>query len=127
MIKSGREALFRYIWGIIKNKNCHLYRINGVEDHLHIVLHLHPSVSLASLVQEIKISSNKYIKEQGIFPDFTSWQEGYGAFTYSKESRDRLIAYVKRQEEHHCKTTSIDEYKKLLEEQGVEYEERFLE
>ena len=68
--KSNREELFKYIWGVLKNKNCHLYRINGVEDHLHIVTHLHPSVSLASLVKDIKVSSSIYIKENNLFISF---------------------------------------------------------
>ncbi|MBC7915714.1 MAG: transposase, partial [Pyrinomonadaceae bacterium] len=70
MIKPNREQLFKYIWGILQNKQCHLFRINGVEEHLHIVTHLNPSVSLASLVKDIKVAStsSKYIKEQQLFP-----------------------------------------------------------
>ncbi|WP_051291188.1 IS200/IS605 family transposase [Pedobacter glucosidilyticus] len=64
LTKDNRKELFKYIWGILENKKCHLYRINGVEDHIHIVTHLHPSVSLASLVKDIKVASSLYIKEQ---------------------------------------------------------------
>lgn len=64
LLKDGRDELFKYITGLIKNKNCHLYIINGVEDHIHIVTHLHPTVSLSSLVKDIKLASSIYIKEK---------------------------------------------------------------
>ncbi|MEK6480076.1 IS200/IS605 family transposase [Catalinimonas sp. 4WD22] len=101
MLKASRPLLFKYIWGILKKKNCHLYRINGIEDHLHILTHLHPSVPLASLIKDIKLASNAYIKENNLFPDFVSWQEGYAAFTCSLKDKERLIHYIKKQEEHH--------------------------
>jgi len=126
MIKKNRDELFKYIWGIIKNKKCHLYRINGVEDHLHIVAHLHPSVSLASLVKDIKVASSLYIKEQNLFEDFTGWQDGYGAFTYTVKEKDRLIEYVKRQEEHHKIKTFKEEYRELLLEHEVGFDEKYL-
>src|SRR5699024_5865330 len=108
--KTNREWLFKDIWGIIKNKNCHLYRINGVEDHLHIVTHLHPTISLASFVKDIKLGSTAFIKENNLFPKFNGWQNGYGAFTYSIKEKERLIEYVKNQEEHHRKQTFREEY-----------------
>jgi putative transposase len=66
-----REELFKYIWGLIKNQQCHLFRINGVEDHLHLLIGLHPTVSLASLIKDIKISSSTWIKDNNLFPGFT--------------------------------------------------------
>lgn len=101
LVKDRREALYKYIRGIIKNNKCHLYRLNGVEDHLHMVIHLHPTVALSTLVKDIKIASAIYCKSQNLFPDFTGWQAGYGAFTYSFKEKDKLIEYVKNQEEHH--------------------------
>ena len=77
LTEAGREDLYKYIWGILKNKNCHLYRIGGVSDHLHIATHLHPSVSLASLIKDIKVASADTIKKQDIFPSFNGWQNGY--------------------------------------------------
>jgi REP element-mobilizing transposase RayT len=126
LIKPNREALFKYIWGVIKNKNCHLYRINGVEDHIHILTHLHPAVSLASLVKDIKVSSSLYIKEHQLFNGFTNWQSGYGAFTYSIKEKNRVINYIKNQEEHHRKKTFREEYIDLLKEHGVEFDEKYL-
>ena len=105
----NRHELFKYIWGILKKKNCHLYRINGVEDHLHIITHLHPSVSLAFLIKDIKLASSEFIKKNDIFQKFGGWQDGYGAFTYSIKEKNRLIEYVKNQEEHHKTITFRDE------------------
>lgn len=66
----NKPLLLKYIWGILKNKKCHLYRINAVEDHLHIVTHLHPIIALASLIKDIKLASTDHIKEQKLFNDF---------------------------------------------------------
>lgn len=126
LTKNNRDQLFKYIWGLLKNKKCHLYRINGVEDHLHIVTHLHPTIALSSLVKDIKVSSSLYIKEQNLVENFTSWQEGYGAFTYSIKEKDRLIEYVKNQEAHHGTKTFKEEFIELLTEQGIEFDEKFL-
>ncbi len=70
LIKENRKELFKYIWGILENKKCHLYQINCVEDHLHIVTHLNPSLSLAALVKDIKVSSSIFIKEKNLFEKF---------------------------------------------------------
>lgn len=126
LTKNNRDILFKYIWGLLKNKKCHLYRINGVEDHLHIITHLHPSVSLSSLVKDIKVSSSLYIKEQNLFENFTNWQEGYGAFTYRIKEKDRLIEYVKNQESHHSIKSFKEEYIELLTEHGIEFDEKYL-
>lgn len=126
LVPEGRNELFMYISGILRNKNCHLYQINGVEDHIHILTHIHQSVALAKLVQSIKISSSTWIKEMGIFPEFTNWQTKYGAFTYHIREKERLINYVKRQEEHHRKKDFISEFKELLQEHEVEFDEKYL-
>lgn len=126
MIASGQEALYKCISGILKNKKCHLFRINGIEDHLHIVTDIHPSVSLANLMKDIKLGSTDYIKKSGIFPSFNGWQNGYGAFTYSIEAKDNLIAYVKNQKQHHNKRNFKDEYKRLLEKYDVKFDEKYL-
>jgi REP element-mobilizing transposase RayT len=126
LTSENRDQLFRYIWGILKKKNCYLYRINGVEDHLHIVTHLHPTVALSSLIKDIKLACNSFIKEEKLFAEFNGWQDGYGAFTYSIKEKDRLIAYVKNQQEHHKTVTFIEEYRALLEEHGIDFDEKYL-
>ena len=124
--KPRRDDLFRYIWGIIKNHEGHVFRLNGVEDHIHILTSLHPTVGLAELVKSVKTSSAKWIKENGVFPQFSHWQEGYGAFTHSVLEKAALIEYIKNQEEHHRQVDFLDEYRKLLREAGIEFDEKYL-
>ena len=126
LTKSNREELYKYICGVLKNKNCHLYRIGGIENHIHIATHIHPSISLASLVKDIKLASSDHIKSLNLFPDFNGWQNGYGGFTYSFKDKDQLIEYVKNQEEHHKKETFRDELMELLKEHGIEFDEKYL-
>lgn len=124
--KENRTELYKYIWGILKNHNCHVYRINGIEDHLHIVMHLHPSIALADLIKSIKIASSSFIKEKKLFKNFNGWQTGYGAFTYTINEKDRLIDYVKNQEHHHKSISFKDEYIAILKEHQVEFDEKYL-
>lgn len=126
LTKNNREELFKFINGILKNKQCVLYQVNGVEDHIHIVTHIHPTVALASLVKDIKLACSLYIKENHLFPHFKGWQDGYGAFTYSLKEKDRLIAYVQNQEEHHKHKSFMQEYKKLLIKHNISFEEKYL-
>lgn len=125
MTKESRDELYGYIVGLLENNKCHPFRINGVEDHIHILTHIHPSVSLSDLVKDIKVSTSKYIKEKNLFNGFSSWQEGYGAFTYSIREKDILINYIKNQEEHHRKKTFRDEYIELLNEHEIAFEEKY--
>ncbi|MGH9453258.1 MAG: transposase, partial [Terriglobia bacterium] len=104
----------------------HLYRINGAEDHLHILTAVHPTVGLADFVKDIKTGSARWIKQNAVFKGFSHWQEGYAAFTCSRNDLGGLIEYIKGQEEHHRKTTFQEEYRKLLVEAGIEFDERYL-
>ena len=124
--KQNQKELYKYIWGILKNKNCHLYQIGGVEDHIHIISDLHPSVSLSSYIKDIKLASSKYIKDKKLFITFDGWQEGYGAFTYSIKEKDKIIEYVKNQEQHHLKKTFKEELIELLKEHEIEVDEKYL-
>ena len=111
--------LYKYIYGIIKNKNCKLYRINGIEDHIHIFSDLHPSICLGDYVKDIKVARSLWMKECGKFPAFNGWQDGYGAFTCSIRERDMIINYIKNQKEHHKAENFYDEFKRLLIENGI--------
>lgn len=124
---SETEKLYRYIWGILKNKKCTLYRVNGTENHIHIATHVHPMVSVSSLVKDIKVSSSVWIKEPGIFPNFVGWQDGYGAFTYHITQKETLVNYVKNQREHHHKKSYREEFIELLNEHGIEFDEKYLQ
>ncbi|MEO5647390.1 MAG: IS200/IS605 family transposase [Chitinophagaceae bacterium] len=123
--KDADIELYKYISGIIKNKNCKLYRINGIEDHIHIMSDLHPTICLSDYVKEIKLASNKWMKESGKYPAFDGWQDGYGAFTYSFREKDMIINYIKNQKEHHKTESFYDEFKHLLIENGIEFDEKY--
>lgn len=127
LIKSGREKLFAYIGELLRNKNCHPYKINGVADHLHIITNIHPSIALADLVKDIKLATSSKIKEENWFPDFSYWQAGYSAFTYSIHSKENLMIYVANQEAHHQDVSSLDEMKGLLKDNKIDFNERYLE
>ena len=124
--RDRRPELYRYIWGIVKNKGAHLYQIGGTENHIHILTSLHPSDCLADFVKTIKTAASKWIKKKKVFPRFNYWQEGYGAFTLSTDQKDAVIEYIKNQEEHHKKITFIDEFRQLLEKTGIQFDEKFI-
>ncbi len=121
-----RQDLFRYVRGIINSLEGRLYCINGTADHLHVVSSVHPTCRLADFVKAIKTGSSKWIKHNGYFRDFTNWQDGYAAFTKSAGDLSNLIAYIERQEQHHRKRSFLDEYRELLREAGVEFDENYL-
>ena len=126
LVSKQQELLYKYIWGVLKTKKCHLYRINGTENHIHILTHIHPTVSLSSLIKDIKLASTTFIKKEKIFPDFVGWQDKYGAFTYSYSEKNKLVEYVKNQKEHHKVITYEEEFISLLNEHGVEFNEKYL-
>jgi putative transposase len=119
------NKLYGYITGIIKNKNCHLYRINGIEDHIHILTDLHSSVALADFVRDIKVSTSVWMKECGYFPTFEGWSEGYGSFTCSYLDMGDLTEYIKGQQEHHKSKSFYEEYRKLIIESGLTVDDKY--
>lgn len=119
------DLLYSYIARIIKNKKCFPYNINGIEDHIHIMSDLHPSIALSDYVKDIKIASSIWMKEGARFPDFEGWQDGYGAFTYSIRERDMIINYIKNQKQHHKKENFETEYRRLLIDNDLEIDERY--
>ena len=126
LLADRRDDLFRYTWGILKNKDCHLYRIGGVEDHVHILTAIHPTIALANLVRDIKTATANWIKNEEVFPNFSHWQDGYGAFTLSHADKDAVIEYIKNQEEHHKQVSFKDELREFLSKNGVKFNEKYL-
>ena len=118
--QDSKNDLFRYIWGIITNMKCRLYRINGIGNHIHMLVGLHQSVCLMDLMREIKRSSSIWIKEQGESPYFEGWAREYAAFSVSWENKERVINYIKNQEVHHSKVSFDEEYKAMLLDSGME-------
>lgn len=120
------EHLYRYITGIITNKGQKLLAINGIPDHIHILIGMKPSCCLSDLVREIKKSSNEFIRLNGFCPDNFSWQEGFGAFSYSDSHLDRVIKYIHRQKAHHRIRSFRDEYIEQLKTYHVSYSNEYL-
>ena len=123
---SWEDQLYKYITGIITNKGQKLLAINGMPDHIHIFIGMKPSCCLVDLVREIKKSTNLWIKEMAFTKFKFEWQSGYGAFSYSQTSVNKVIAYIQNQKRHHQKKSFKKEYKKLLKDFDVNYNKEFL-
>jgi putative transposase len=124
--KEHKAAVYKYITGVIQQRKHKLLAINGMPDHIHIFIGLHPDQSLSDLVQEIKTTATKYIKQQPWMKSDFSWQRGFGAFSYSRSHIDNVVKYIANQEEHHKKQTFKKEYLKLLQKFDIEYDERYV-
>ncbi len=131
----GRESLiqtdwendlYKYITGIVQNKEQKMLAINGMPDHIHFLIGMRPSCCLSDLVREIKKSSNEFIKTKQFTQFKFQWQEGYGAFSYAHSNLDQVIAYIQRQKEHHQKKTFKEEYLEFLQKFEIDYQETYL-
>ena len=123
---SWKDRLFKYITGIIQDKEHKVLQINGVHDHIHILFGMRPVQALSDLMKQVKQDSSKWINDNRLAPDHFSWQAGYGAFSYSKSQLPAVINYIQNQEEHHRKESFYDEYISLLEEHGVDYNTQYI-
>ena len=123
---SWDEELYKYISGIVRNKEQKMLAINGMPDHIHFFIGMKPSCCLSDLVREIKKSSNDFIKEKKFSKSKFNWQEGYGAFSYSHSQIDSVIKYIMKQKEHHKKQTFRDEYLDFLKKFAIEFKEEYL-
>jgi len=123
---SWEEELYKYISGIVKNKEQKLLAINGMPDHIHILIGMRPSCCLSDLVREIKKSTNEFINDKRFLKNKFYWQEGYGAFSYSHSALDNIIGYIANQKEHHKKQTFREEYTSLLNQFQIEYKDEYL-
>lgn len=123
---SWKEELYKYISGVIQNHKHKVLAINGMPDHLHILIGLRPTQSLSDLMQDVKGSSSKWINQKRFTKGKFSWQEGFGAFSYGKSQITQVIDYIKNQELHHQKRTFLEEYKNFLEKFEVDFDQRFI-
>ncbi len=120
-----RAELLAYFFGVLKNKDCFVYAINGMEDHMHILIELNPTIALADLMRDIKTSTSLWIKQSGKFPLFYGWAVGYGAFTYAWRDKNMIVNYIKNQQKHHRKKSYNGELRKYLTDQGIEFIENY--
>jgi putative transposase len=120
------KELHPYLGGILKNYKSIPIQIGGTSDHIHLLCTLPKTMALADLLEEIKKSSSKWIKLKG--PEYRNfyWQDGYGGFSVSYSQVNIVKNYIINQKQHHQKTSFLEEYKNLLNENGVEFDERYL-
>lgn len=123
---SWEEELYKYISGIVRNKEQKMLAINGMTDHIHFLIGMKPSCCLSDLVREVKKSSNDFIKEKKFVRGKFQWQEGYGAFSYSHSNLDNVIQYIMNQKEHHKKKTFKEEYMEILKKFEIEFKDEYL-
>jgi REP element-mobilizing transposase RayT len=126
ILPAWEQELYMYIAGIVRKKGQKLLAINGVPDHVHILVGFKPSCCLSDLVREIKKSSNEFIKHRGFVKGNFQWQEGFGAFSYSHASLDRVIAYIQRQKQHHQTQSFQQEYLDFLRRFQIDYNDEHL-
>jgi REP element-mobilizing transposase RayT len=124
--KTWEGELYKYITGIVQNKQQKMLAINGVSNHIHFLIGMKPTCCIADLVREIKKSSNEFIKEKKFTPFKFEWQEGYGAFSYSHSALNDVIAYIVNQKEHHRIISFRDEYISFLQRFEIDYDEKYL-
>ncbi len=121
-----KAELHKYITGIVKNKRQKLLAVNSVPNHIHVLVAMTPDVSISDLVRDIKRSSSLFINERNWIRGRFSWQEGFGAFSYSQSHVDVVKRYIENQEEHHKKMSFREEYETLLKKNEIQYDERFV-
>lgn len=124
--KDLQERLFQYISGILKNLKQYPLAVNGSKDHVHVFFELTPSVNLSEVIKTVKTNSSKWINENKFLPGKFAWQEGYGAFSYSKSQRTNVIEYIMNQKIHHSKIYFKEEYLELLKKFEIEFEEKYI-
>ena len=123
--KQWQPRLHQYITGILQQNQHKMLQINSMPDHIHIFIGMRPTQSISSLVQNVKTESSKWIKDNKFCKAF-AWQEGFGAFSYSKSHVGRVIRYIQNQEVHHKKETFLNEYRKMLKAFEIEYDEQYI-
>jgi putative transposase len=124
--KAFRSRIFEYLVGILKELNHKPIIVNGVSDHVHIFIGLNPAKSISDTVHDLKRSSSLFINNEKLCSGKFSWQEGYGAFSYSRSQLDDVYRYIQNQESKHLKKTFKEEYLQFLANFEIEYDERFL-
>ncbi|MFP4042209.1 MAG: IS200/IS605 family transposase [Bacteroidales bacterium] len=121
-----REELYKYIKGILSNIKQYSLAVNGYGDHIHMFFEMHPTLSLSDIVKSVKANSSRWINEKRIVKGNFAWQEGYGAFSYSRTQRDPVINYIMNQEEHHKTKTFREEYLELLNKFQIKFDGNYI-
>jgi REP element-mobilizing transposase RayT len=123
---SWSSKLYKYITGIVKEQGNRLFSINGMPDHLHVLVSMSPKQSASDLMFHIKRSTSLWINKSSFVKSKFSWQEGFGAFSYGKTQIPDVVRYIESQLDHHRKRSFYDEYLDFLNLYDVEYDERYV-
>ncbi len=126
ILSNWKQELYAYIAGVIQNQGHKLLAINGMPDHIHIFIGMRPNQSVSDLLQDIKRNSSLWINQKKFVNGKFEWQEGYGAFSYSKSHVKQVVAYIENQEVHHRKLSFHEEYIDFLNKFEIEYDERYV-
>jgi len=124
--RKWKEQLNKYITGIITNKNNKLMVINGMPDHLHLLVGYTPDCNLSDLVRDIKVNSSKWINENRFVAGKFEWQTGFGAFTIGQSQIQSVVNYILNQEEHHHKKTFREEYIEFLNAYQIDFKPSYI-
>lgn len=124
--KNWKDEWYKYITGIVTNEGQKLIAINGMPDHIHILIGLKPDKSLSDLVRDIKANSSRFINDKKWINGKFEWQAGFGAFSYSHSQLTNVINYIQNQEEHHKKKTFKEEYIEFLTAFNVDYKNEYI-
>lgn len=120
------QALYKYITAVVQNDGHKMLAVNGMPDHIHIFLGLHPSIAISDLVKDIKRATDNWINEGKLIREKFNWQQGYGAFSYGKSQIDQVVKYILNQKTHHARQSFKAEYIGLLERFGINFKEEHL-
>ena len=124
--QQNKDELYKYITGIVQNKKQKVIAINGMPDHIHILIGIKPDIALSDLIRDVKANASSFINEKRWVIGKFSWQEGFGAFSYSHSQLDSVANYIRNQEEHHSRKTFREEYLELLKKFDVEYDPKYI-
>ena len=119
------KELYAYIMGIVSNKKSKLYRIGGIENHIHLLVDIHPTFALSDFMKELKEYSSKWLSKNLNFPDFEGWSVSFAGFTYNLNDKQTIIDYIKNQREQHKTVNFEEEYRQFLVENGIDIDERY--
>ena len=121
-----KPRLVKYMGGIVRNVKGAFFEADGPEDHIHLAIGIHPSIAVSALVRDLKSNATRWLRET--FPSHREfqWQDEYAAFTVSESQLEKVLAYIRHQEEHHREMTFDEELRTLLQKHGIQFDERYL-
>ncbi|MBE8713486.1 IS200/IS605 family transposase [Sphingobacterium hungaricum] len=120
------EKLHKYITGIIQNQGHKLLAINSASNHIHLLIVLNPTQAISDLMRIVKSDSSEFVNKERFTKHRFQWQEGYGAFSYSRSQIDNVVKYILNQKEHHKKVSFQEEYRKMLKDYSIDYDDKYV-